>query len=112
MTASLICICKPKTKKTDSLSTASLAHGVQIQDELVYPLEDFFTMYLSDSTSLPIRIVTQISMIVEIVRHISMIMEIVSPATDTQRAVWYNYLYSVSNRSVILMPTAMAIISS
>ena len=69
-------------------------------------------MYLSDSTSLPIRIVTQISMIVEIVRHISMIMEIVSPATDTRRAVWYNYLYSVSNRSVILMPTAMAIISS
>ena len=102
MTASLICICKLKTKKTDSLSTASLAHGVQIQDELVYPLEDFFTMYLSDSTSLPIRIVTQISMI----------MEIVSPATDTRRAVWYNYLYSDSNRSVILMPTAMAIISS
>ena len=39
-------------------------------------------MYLSDSTSLPIRIVTQISMIVEIVRHISMIMEIFSPAAD------------------------------
>ena len=48
LTASLTYICKLKTKKTDSFSTASLAHGVQIQNEFVYPLEDFFTMYLSD----------------------------------------------------------------
>ena len=51
-------------------------------------------------------------MIVEIVRHISMIMEIFSPAADILSGVWYNYLYSDSNRSVILTPIAMAIISS
>ena len=35
------------SKKTDSLSTASLM-GVQIQNEFIYPLEDAFTMYLPD----------------------------------------------------------------
>lgn len=39
---------KMATKKTDSLSTASLTHGVQMQNEFVYPLEDAFVMYLSD----------------------------------------------------------------
>ena len=41
---SLTCL---QQKKTDSLSTASLM-GVQIQHELVYPLEDFFVVYLTD----------------------------------------------------------------
>lgn len=35
------------SKKTDSLSTASLM-GVEIQHEFVYPLEDAFAVYLSD----------------------------------------------------------------
>lgn len=35
------------SKKTDSLSTASLM-GVEIQHEFVYPLEDAFVLYLSD----------------------------------------------------------------
>lgn len=35
------------SKKTDSLSTASLM-GVQIQNEFIYPLKDAFTMYLPD----------------------------------------------------------------
>lgn len=34
-------------KKTDSLSTASLV-GVKVRNEFVYPLEGFFTSYLSD----------------------------------------------------------------
>lgn len=35
-------------EKLTVFSTDSLANGVQIQNEFVYPLEDFFTMYLSD----------------------------------------------------------------
>ncbi len=45
-------------------------------------LNDSLFVTQENTTSLPIRIVTQISMIVEIVRHISMIMEIFSPAAD------------------------------
>ncbi len=75
-------------------------------------LNDSLFVTQENTTSLPIRIVTQISMIVEIVRHISMIMEIFSPAADIQSGVCYNYLYSDSNRSVILTSSAIAIISS
>ena len=79
------------SKKTDSLSTASLM-GVEIQHEFVYPLEDAFAVYLSDYFDNSLFVIQGrhhplselhciiYSMIVEISRLISIIVEIVPPA--------------------------------
>ena len=97
--------------------------GVQIRHEFIYPLEDAFAVYLSDyfnNSLFVIQVehplsdysVSYISIIVEISRLISIIMEIVPPAADIRSTMWYNYLYSDSNRSVMFTPNAIAIISS
>ena len=81
-------------KKTDSLSTASLV-GVKVRNEFIYPLEGFFTSYLSDHLDddvsvldsdhpFPIPIIPRISTIMEIWQAISTIMEIYPPAARRQ----------------------------
>lgn len=72
-------------------------------------------LVLDSNHPFPIPIIPPISMIVEISQCISMIMEIFAPVTLSGSVSWYNdmyYLYSESNRSVILTSSAIAIISS
>lgn len=111
------------SKKTDSLSTASLM-GVEIQHEFVYPLEDAFVSYLSDYFDNSLFVIqgrhhplSELHCIIYF--HDCGNIEVDfhnhgnrSSCCRNPAALWYNYLYSDSNRSVMFTPNAIAIISS
>lgn len=111
------------SKKTDSLSAASLM-GVEIQHEFVYPLEDAFTVYLSDYFDNSLFVIqgrhhplSELHCIIYF--HDCGNIEVDfhnhgnrSSCCRNPAALWYNYLYSDSNRSVMFTPNAIAIISS
>lgn len=111
------------SKKTDSLSTASLM-GVEIQHEFVYPLEDAFAVYLSDYFDNSLFVIqgrhhplSELHCIIYF--HDCGNIEVDfhnhgnrSSCCRNPAALWYNYLYSDSNRSVMFTPNAIAIISS
>lgn len=111
------------SKKTDSLSTASLM-GVEIQHEFVYPLEDAFAVYLSDYFDNSLFVIqgrhhplSELHCIIYF--HDCGNIEVDfhncgnrSSCCRNLAALWYNYLYSDSNRSVMFTPNAIAIISS
>ena len=111
------------SKKTDSLSTASLM-GVEIQHEFVYPLEDAFVLYLSDYFDNSLFVIqgrhhplSELHCIIYF--HDCGNIEVDfhnhgnrSSCCRNPAALWYNYLYSDSNRSVMFTPNAIAIISS
>ena len=110
-------------KKTDSLSTASLM-GVEIQHEFVYPFEDAFVLYLSDYFDNSLFVIqgrhhplSELHCIIYF--HDCGNIEVDfhnhgnrSSCCRNPAALWYNYLYSDSNRSVMFTPNAIAIISS
>lgn len=110
------------SKKTDSLSTASLM-GVEIQHEFVYPLEDAFVSYLSDYFDNSLFVIqgrhhplSELHCIIYF--HDCGNIEVDfhncgnrSSCCRNPAALWYNYLYSDSNRSVMFTPNAIAIIS-
>ena len=97
--------------------------GVEIQNEFVYPLEDFFTVYLSDYFNDSLFVIQEEHPLSEL--HCTIYFhDFGNVGIDfhnrgnrslyhlTHIKIWYNYLYSDSKRSVIFTSNAIAIISS
>ena len=97
--------------------------GVEIQNEFVYPLEDFFTMYLSN------YFIDSLCVIQEETPPFRLHCTIyfhdcgnsdsdfhnrgnLSHICQNHYTIWYNYLRSDSKRSVMFTSNAIAIISS
>ena len=112
-----------KRKRLTAFSTASLM-GVEIQNEFIYPFQCFFALYLSDYFDDSLFVFQGEHHPLSELHCSTNFHDCGNFETDfhnrgnrssccrIRSAMWYIYLNSDSNRSVIFTPNAIAIISS